>query len=337
MILWVEANQQIGMGHLAESLAVAQEASQRGMEVRFLVTPFDAAEEHLGIHGMQYVTAPLVNGIETLEDYNRDELLDLVIVDHRSVHLSHLIRLHERGWRVAVIDQLGNKPMVCDLLINASMVKDWHVYEFPLEESECRFGPEFALLRSEFSGLNRQEKKFNGPPFKILVTMGGVDRTGATFNIIDALAGLGIASHKEIITGSGFAHSERLKRVKRQTDNSFSYSADIRNIGERLFGAHLAISAGGNTLYECACTGTPTIVLWEDDHERREAADFAREGAVINLGPGTSTTSSDIRNVVTSLLKNETERMRMSQRGMTIVDGRGTSRICDDLLDLGGI
>ena len=78
-------------------------------------------------------------------------------------------------------------------------------------------------------------------------------------------------------------------------------------------------------------------MLWEDDHERREAADFAREGAVINLGPGTSTTSSDIRNVVTSLLKNETERMRMSQRGMTIVDGRGTSRICDDLLDLGGI
>lgn len=337
MIFWVEVNRNIGMGHLMECLALAEEAEARGAGIHFVITPFEPAQALLRKLGRHYDTAPLDGGVEALEDFAPGKAPGMAVIDHRSVELAQLCQLRQRGWSVAVIDQLGNKPMICDMLFNASLVADFRVYEFPEGLAECRFGPSFALLRSEFAVLNGREKNFPGAPYKIVVTMGGVDRTGATFNVMEALAGLGGHVRKEIITGEGFPHLARLEQVKRQCDDSFSFATGVDDMGERLFAADLAISAGGNTLLECACAGTPAIVLGEDDHENRQGAAFAGEGAVINLRAGASTDVLDMMgNIVSGLLENEAERKRMSRRGRKIVDGRGVSRVCEELLSRDG-
>ena len=54
-------------------------------------------------------------------------------------------------------------------------------------------------------------------------------------------------------------------------------------------GADIVISAGGNTVFELACVGTPGFVLWEDSHEKIQGDVFEKEGVVINLGNGMKT------------------------------------------------
>ena len=334
MIFWAEVSRQIGMGHLMECLTLAREARNRGADVRFVITPFEPAQTLLYENGIEHATAPLAEGLAALDLCAQGPAPGLAVIDHRSVQLTHLAELRKRGWRLAVIDQLGNKPVICDLLFNSSILEDWRVYDFPGGPVAQRFGPSFALLRSEFASLNQREKKFSGPPHKILVTMGGVDRTGATFKVMEALTPLGGRVEKEIITGAGFLHGERLARAKTQADDSFTFAENVADLGESLSAADLAISAGGNTLVECACAGTPAMVLGEDDHENRLGMEFARLGAALHLGAGANTGVERISEMVSGLVDDEAARKRMSQRGRKLVDGLGNRRACDELMQL---
>ena len=71
MIFWVEVNRNIGMGHLMECLALAEEAEARGAGTHFVITPFEPAQTLLRKLGRHYDTAPLDGGVEALEGTER--------------------------------------------------------------------------------------------------------------------------------------------------------------------------------------------------------------------------------------------------------------------------
>ena len=321
IIFWVEAHKKIGFGHLMETMTVADELRHRGHSPHFVITRDSDAERLVTSRGFSFSATALTDAAPRLVDAST------VVVDHRSIELRHLLALRESGRRVAVIDQLGNKPIVADLLINAAIVPRWREYDFPQEPPKLLFGPDYMALRPNLPHIHRTRS-----PRKLLITMGGVDRSGATLRIIDALAApLFNNFTKEIVVGAGFPHHEALQARRARLDDSFTFAHAVNDLPQRMAEAALTLCAGGNTLYELACLATPAMVLWEDPHEREQGEAFAAHGAAEVAGQGATLRLEALRQHVADLLSSPERLVALSSAGRRLVDGHGTQRICDEI------
>jgi UDP-2,4-diacetamido-2,4,6-trideoxy-beta-L-altropyranose hydrolase len=333
IVFWVEASQEIGMGHLMESLALAEYFINQGTAVHFIVNPYEPSRLELQKRGIPF-TECSIDATEKIIRFIKQQQAKSIVINHRKVSLDILEILRKEDVTVSIIDQLGNIPIVCDLLINKSLVPEWRRYDFPRNQPLCCFGTDYAILGDSYRKLHQEKKAFSKDRYTVLVSMGGVDRTGATLRIIEALRPIDNIS-KEIIIGNGFAHMKQLQQFrKKHNDPSFVFSVGVSDLHEHISKADIAISAGGNTLFEMACVGTPGIVLWEDEHEYAQAVSFDKKGTVVCLGNGISTPIKTILNSIRTLLRNIDRRKYMSQCGRKTVDGHGKDHIGGKIMEL---
>ncbi|MFC1623826.1 PseG/SpsG family protein [Candidatus Omnitrophota bacterium] len=335
MIFWIEASKQIGMGHLMESLAIAEVFQAHDIPFHFIINHYQPAEELLASKNILFDVTPVNKTDKIFQSIMRYSRKNCVIVNHRNVLLSVLLQLKKRSVNTIVIDQLGNKTVACDLLVNSALVPEWLKYTFKGKQPECYFGPRFVILRNEFTTAHKKEKIFGRGLKTILVSMGGVDRSGAAFRIIEALQLIKGPLRKEIVLGKGFAHIDKFSEMRRRIkDPLFNFCQGVDDMAERIYKADLMISAGGNTAYEMACAGTPGLILWEDLHEKSQAQVFAEKGVALELGNGMRAPILEIRDSIKGLLDDTEKRIQMSQCGKRLVDGQGINRIFKDITEL---
>lgn len=335
MVLWTEVSQQIGLGHLAECLAITDSLQAQQISFHFIINPYPPAEELLFSKNISFDVIPIGQVEKVCQRIKRHSKRNCVIVNHRNVDLSSLKRLKKEQLIAVVIDQLGNKMITCNLLVNSAIVPEWLKYTFEGRKPKCCFGADFAILRDEFIKLHQREKRFSKAIKTVLVSMGGVDRSGATLRITEALQMLKEPVNKVIILGKGFAHMDQFQQKYGEiNDPHFNFVQGANDLAERMQEADILISAGGNTVYEMACVGTPGLVFWEDPHENRQSQAFMEKGTVLHIGNGTTTPILEIRNSIKDLLSHTEKRVQMSQCGKKLVDGQGVNRIFKNIMEL---
>jgi len=333
-----DGNISIGLGHLAECLSLAKRLQNHYSVSSLFIISSDTVEiQKLGdfTPATERLTANIgeedskLTG-QILERYG----INLLVTNLRAVTSDYLNDLKKRGITLVCIDELGNRDIIADVVINGSIVPDWHRYQFQSQPTLTYFDPEYMIMNEVFGTYHQNEKHIKSKAANILVTMGGVDRSGTTLRIIEALNRLGKKIRKSIVVGPAFHHRLKLEELlPKVKENNFQTSYAPTNMAELMFEADLALSAGGNTLYELACVGTPSLVLYEDEHEGIQGHIFGKKGAAICLGRGTEIPQERITASVSSLLRDQALRTRMSQNGKRLVDGKGTERVCDIILD----
>jgi UDP-2,4-diacetamido-2,4,6-trideoxy-beta-L-altropyranose hydrolase len=100
-------------------------------------------------------------------------------------------------------------------------------------------------------------------------------------------------------------------------------------MGEIMEGSDLAITAAGNTLYELAVLGVPSLIVCHHERHLAVAQRFAELGAAVNLGIGSILAGEEISRATQALLEAPEERQALSERMKGIVDGLGCQRIAD--------
>jgi spore coat polysaccharide biosynthesis predicted glycosyltransferase SpsG len=106
-------------------------------------------------------------------------------------------------------------------------------------------------------------------------------------------------------------------------------------IHELMWAADIAVSGGGQTLYELAVCGTPAVALTLGPDQKRNINGFAEAGFCLPAGaPDEITFEKTLRDQVQTLLESFEIRKQMYQTGIEIVDGRGVVRVADRLLNL---
>jgi spore coat polysaccharide biosynthesis predicted glycosyltransferase SpsG len=335
IFFWVEVSRKIGMGHLMQSVALAEELRSGNVPTHFIIPRYEPARRVLRERGLDFTVAPFrASAVHAACDRLSSPLPRPIVLHHWHHALDAQRYLRRRGYRVAVFDQCGGKNIDCDLLVNSSPLAARQGYSFAGRKPRLALGPRYAVLRSEFAVGRRGTARRSSRRPAVLVTMGGVDRTGATMRIVEALKELPRSVRKIIVLGPGFPHLDRLKRTLDEKRRDFEILSNPGGLARLLRGVNLAISAGGGTLFELACAGTPGLVLWEDEHERVLGEAFARLGTVLCVGNGMAAPLALIGETVNALLGDRARRLRMSARGRTLVDGRGAGRIARLLLSL---
>jgi len=149
-------------------------------------------------------------------------------------------------------------------------------------------GPRYILLRPEFAAVRQSRERH--PPRTLFV---------AHAPAIASLRGLHI-----------------------ETPPSF----DAAEVARSIAAADVAVVAGGMTMYEACCAGTPALVTITAENQRRAVDALARRGAICVVSGG------DYRAALDALTADDLR--AMSRLGMELVDGRGCARVAEAMLEL---
>jgi spore coat polysaccharide biosynthesis predicted glycosyltransferase SpsG len=98
--------------------------------------------------------------------------------------------------------------------------------------------------------------------------------------------------------------------------------------------ADLAVSAGGQTLYELASVGCPTVAVRIASNQDGQLSVFEEAGFLRIVGHGNlSNIVETICEVVKTLLGDSQTRVAMSAAGQRLIDGQGALRVAQRIVE----
>jgi len=323
-----EYSRDIGSGHLMESMAVVETASRRGWAVSLWISesaPASLRERTkvpLQFFGDFMQQKEILNVKRQILRSN----YDAVVFNFRRMSNAVLANFQADQLSLICIDELGQRFLDCDVVINPSIVEHFHHYSVQNDRPRVFAGPQYLSLADDFCTAHDSERTFADDLKVISVSMGGVDRTGTTLRLLEALCRLEPMIKKNIILGGGFVFEKEVERQKElYKDRNFNFYRNISPVASLFLESDIVFTAGGNTLYELACLGTPAIVLYEDEHEKETGLAFERQGFCRCLGSGREVSTEEVLKAIDGF-RLKSQRQAQAVRGRALVDGKGVGR-----------
>jgi UDP-2,4-diacetamido-2,4,6-trideoxy-beta-L-altropyranose hydrolase len=299
--------------------------------IRFVVNDDPAVLGVLGRHA--------VDGVAVSDDDWRDlrrtlELTaewraDALVVDSYDAPTDRLADTSVRV--VAVIDDLGNRPLPVTVVINGAAHARDLSYRVRPDTTMC-LGLEYVLLRAEFS-MEPQRKTL--PRIRrALVTVGGADPTLLTSSLVawahEALDGAAL----DVLVGPFWSREARAAAEKTAKEGrDVVLHEDPKEIRELMLSCDVALTGGGQTVYELAATATPAVAIRLFENQTGNLQAMSREDVL--LWPADAS-DGDLRTRVVHALRSldadPTRRSALGTRARLLVDGRGASRVARVLL-----
>lgn len=352
-----DASVEIGTGHVMRCLTLANALREHSVECTFICRPH--AGHLMGLisqsgHDVVALASPEGNKALTFEEHihcswlgNEWEIdalqtkqalgfgpVDCLVVDHYGVDYRWERVLKKTCHRLVVIDDLANRRHECDLLVDPNLGRipgDYKLLVNP--EADLLVGPEYALLRPEFSELRRESlSRRKSPQLKrILVSMGGVDKDNLTAGVLTALAECALAQELQItvVLGASSPWLNEVKKLALEMPQRTEVHCDVKNMGYLMLQSDLAIGAAGGTSWERCCLALPTFLLIQADNQRQGALALERAGA--------ATVLENVDEITTRLdellVKGGAGQLaQMSRRSASITDGLGATKVVKELV-----
>jgi len=314
----------IGFGHLRRCLTLADALRERGIasmfalsgEVRGLDITSDAgymAELSHPIEGKS--TVPLI--AEFARGAHVLVLDDYALTDVRGTEIKAAVG----RTKVVVIDDLAERALTfADAILNPTVGLPIDVYGDARHKSvRLALGPRFALLRSEFRHLPPRVCRENVE--RVLLSLGGADPQGLTPLVARDIAHALPNARIDAVCGPLFSAPtiRAMAQVSRDLPNVHLHAATAR-VAELMKAADLAVCSGGQTVFELAATGLPTVAISVAENQSRNLAEMHRAKTLLH---------TDREGLVASLLQiahDHVGRIHMAEHGQSLVDGYGAVR-----------
>lgn len=347
-----DASVQIGTGHVVRCLTLADALRERGAKCIFLCrTHVGHLIDLIERRGHEAVALPSPAkafqppavapayadwlGTDWSEDATatRQALgglcLDWIVVDHYALdwHWEQMLRQH--CARLMVIDDLADRRHDCDVLLDQNLgrlAEDYH--DMVPEGTAIYIGPQFALLRPEFSKLRSAslKRRQNITLKRLLVNMGGVDKDNVTGQVLAVLQSCALPQNVKItvVMGPKAPWSEQVMAQASSIRWDVEVLADVSKMAELMAESDLVIGAAGSTSWERCCLGVPTIQLILAENQRQVANALSDRNAAILLER-----PLDLRNLFDQLTMEKLQ--QISKNSSAICDGRGVMYFSEEI------
>lgn len=320
-LILTEGGKDIGFGHITRCTSLYQAFEERGMTPEFIVNGDDST---LGL--LRDRDYRIFNWWE-----EKDELVALVkdakvaIIDSYLADISCYETLSELVKMPVYIDDNKRLDYPPGIVVNGSIRAE--EIDYPdKEEVLYLLGPRYIPLRREFWEV--PEKKIRDRVESIMITFGGDDERAMAPKILKFLDDKYPELIKNIIIGRGFQNIREIEKCKKEKTN-FLYYPNTEGMKKVMLEVDIAISAGGQTLYELARVGIPTIGICIADDQVLNLENWQKEGFIEYSGwYNDEKILFNLENSINKLVA-QGERVERSTRGKSLVDGKGGKRITD--------
>ena len=355
--IWIKANgnETVATGHIRRCMTIADELMKRGMDVEFILSDDDSAhvlralsDQDGSVYDARILHTNFQNPIEDLDVFEaifKDEAPDFFLMDSYYVTAEYITRLKSlldsAGKRVKLgyIDDFNKNDYPVDLLVNYDISGPDDIYSAGVK----LLGGQFAPLRPECS---KMEYQIRPRATKVFLSVGGTDPQHILGKILSEIYEDDSPCRKvldvtglqcEAIVGTLFEEDyKRELETLSDRHEAITLHGHVNNMPQLMAGCDFAVSAGGTTLYELCAVGVPTVVFSMADNQVDFAKGFDKQGAAKYAGDARSDNRIVQKMVTwgTAAVENPGFRKRMSEKARSIVDGNGTEKIVDAIIQL---
>ena len=300
------------MGDITSALALACEFRKYGDEVFFIINNNNSVCQLLIDNNFYFKCVEQLDEIENiLKTY-----YNLIILIQLNTPIDEGLIYRKYTNILVTIDDVGPTALLANIRINPL---------YPINNSLSDF--QYISLSPIYQKKHKCKRIIKKHISNILVTQGGSDTYGFTPKIVKSLYPITRNIKLNIILGPNFRNENQLIEALRTSQQSFQLIKGTKDLSQYILDADIAITAGGNTLFECACLGTPAIVVCGERFEIGTSKRLEQLGFGIHLGFGDDVEKEKIYCAVSSVINNYELRLKMSRIGKKIIDGLGIERI----------
>ena len=317
IVIRADGNHSLGMGHIYRTLNLA-EALNVWADIVFLTKGDVTASKKLS----ERLPTRIVHNEKGEYAAIDSEHPDVIVVDKLDTEVSYMRKLKEKCDILVSFDDCGDGVFEADLAFNVLYSKLKHLK--PGSSTRFYTDPTYVVINPRFAETS--EKRENDPP-QILITLGGADTLGLASSVIEILDTMPDRFDMTTVIGPAFKHYVDLERTVGKIKKNIEINFNVTNMWEIMARSDLSISAGGNTLFELAATGTPAVVICEELFEVETANRLQAFDTCVNLGYSRKVDRKKLRRAVSGLINDKEKRREMSIAGRKLVDGRGSERV----------
>jgi spore coat polysaccharide biosynthesis predicted glycosyltransferase SpsG len=314
-----EGSAEIGFGHITRCSALYETFEAHGDEPLLI------------LNGDQIAADLVADKRSQVFDWMKDDArffqcaagAEMVIIDSYLAGPEFYRALSERVPCAVYVDDIQRLSYPKGIVLNGSILSER--LDYPKKEG-VRYlcGADYAFLRKEFRDAT---EKYIAPAVKtILVTFGGEDIRQMTGLVVAAIGAAYPAVALSVVIGKGFKGADTMTYATggMVTMARFPDASCMRNLMEQ---ADIAISAGGQTLYELARIGVPTVGIGVAENQKTNLAGWADSGFMRFAGwYDDPRIVPNICAAVKELIPPEVRR-RCSAAGQRIMDGKSHERL----------
>ena len=322
-----EGGKDIGFGHVTRCLSLYQAFEEKGIKPKFTINGDNDIECLL--NGANY---QLLNWIEKPDKiFKLIKDADIAIIDSYLADISFYNTLSDLVKIPVYIDDDKRLDYPDGVVLNGNIHAE--KLNYPKKDGiTYLLGTKYTPLRKEFWEV--PEKKIKEKIESVMVTFGGDDAKNMTPKILKFLNKEYSNLKKNIIIGRAFQNIDEIKKEKKEEDKSTNliYYPNAQKIKETMLKSDIAISAGGQTLYELARIGVPTVGICIAENQLGSIREWEKIGFLGNAGWYNEDNIIARVDRLLKHLKNIKLRETKSKIGKKFVDGKGSIRIIKILL-----
>lgn len=330
IVIRVDAHADIALGHLSRCLSLAQSLSELGCQIQFVVFDNKEAESWLLQSNFSFDLSPYK--INTLGDYDHFFSLcerrkfDLLLVDSYDLDARYLAQLQKAVPVLAYIDDLG-QVYEADIVINPSCQALDIVYQANTEI----LGSNYVIL----------EKSYWTEPVKsgqradtLMITFGGIDHYDLSARLLPMIEEVNEKIKVNMVIGPYYENKDSVVAAASGSKLDVKIIEGLSNLYSVIQESDVAITAGGNTVYELAASATPCVGIAVWDCQNENINFLSSKNTLIPLYYSEdSGFDAQLSSSVEVLLNNEALRKNMSREGRRLIDGKGALRIGKTILE----
>jgi len=297
-LILTEAGKRIGFGHISRCIGLYQGLKEKNIDIELIVNA-DSSTNHL-LKGINHKRINWLKNSEII--FKKLESIDIAIIDSYLADLDFYKKVSEIVKIPVYIDDYKRLDYPKGVVINPSIYGN--KLNYPKKDGiNYLLGKDYIILRKEFWQIPK--KKINKKIKNVLITFGGIN------------------------------HQKLAKKIAKHLKNKFNFNTYIvepnKNLSAKdmlklMLKADLCISGGGQTTYELAWIGVPTIGICFADNQLNNLIYGEKEGYL--KFAGWFNDEELLRKIENFLIDlNYEKRVKMNKIGQESVDGRGVKRL----------
>jgi len=321
-----EYGKDIGIGHLSRCVSLWQAFKTLKAKARMLVLR-DKSKNSMSVPFRHEIISLNTHPNAVLEAAQNS---DIMIIDSYTIHKEIYAQISKIVTIAAYLDDYNRMRYPQGIVINGSAYGGRLAYPAP-QKNNYLLGPRFVFLRREF--WEKCQRRLHKELRTVLITFGGSDQYNLTIRIIELFNKYYPSLRKKVILGPLTENVSAVKKICKKGDVVLCNPSALQ-IRNSMLGSDIAISAGGQTLYELARTGTPTIAIGVSDNQRLNLQWLKHYGFLEFAGWHNDKNLEQRIVFLIKKLNSLALRKKKADSGKQLIDGQGALRVATHLIQL---
>lgn len=320
-----EGGKDIGLGHITRCSSLYQAFEENGIVPELVINSNDNSIENL-LKGKRYQIFNWLKETRRLFDLTKNA--SVVIVDSYLANANFYEDISKLIKIPVYIDDNKRVEYKRGIVVNGAIHAEKIGYP-PKDGITYLLGAKYTPLRKEFWEV--PEKKTREKIESLMITFGGDDSENMTTKILKLLTKNYPKIIKSVIIGQSFKNIEKIERLKDE-NTELTYHPDAEKMKKIMLKSDIAISASGQTLYELARVGVPTISICMAENQLGNIKGLEKIGFLEYVGWYNKDNLMERLNNSIKYLENVKIRKTKSKIARECIDGKGVKRIIKEIL-----